>query len=636
MKNFRFNILLICLWNLNFTYLFANLSLDTIKVKSMPDDTAKVNLLLSISERLYDFNTDIGVEYANQAIAISRILNYKQGIARSYKAYGIHYWRMGVYDKALDNLYIAIPIYQDLNDLLSVCKCYNNIGLIYFARADLESARKNFKNGYKIAQSLHNKVEQARIKHNSGLLEFEYGNKDTAFKLFKDSYTFASDANERRLMAFNEVFLGRSFTHYKKYDSARVYLEKGIAHFTELDAPNNVAMAYNQFADYFIGIKNYNKAIEYANKADSLGNIIGNKYMQMESAKFIAIAYEKMNDYRSALKFKILYYELVDTMKNETNIKNVAEIESKFKYEQQIRDLKVEKEKEVYENQMIAKSLLIISLILFVLLLFVLLFLRWKNKTNKILIHQNTEIKDLNIKLNEANSTKDKFFSIIAHDLKNPIGNFKNITQMMHEEYQDFTEEERINFLRMMKESSENIYELLENLLEWSRAQRGNIKVDIQEFDLSYLLTSLTQLLKLSADNKNINLVNKIENNTFINADVYLINTVIRNLISNAIKFTPEGGMIEIGAIKIPSEGLEPSEGSIHIYVKDSGVGMDKEMINKLFRIDVNVTSEGTNKEKGTGLGLILCKEFIEKHNGSIWVESELGVGSTFWISLPM
>lgn len=238
----------------------------------------------------------------------------------------------------------------------------------------------------------------------------------------------------------------------------------------------------------------------------------------------------------------------------------------------------------------------------------------------KLLNKANDELKDLN-------ATKDKFFSIIAHDLKNPLGSFRDVSKLLVESYHDFEESEKIEFLNLMMDSSRNIYMLLENLLDWSQTQKGVIKFNPIDCNLKFIADTAIQLLQLTADNKNISLVNNIESSIFVKADYNLILTVIRNLISNSIKFTPKGGTICLNTLV--------EDGSILFSVKDSGIGMSQKTIEKLFRIDINVTTLGTSEEKGTGLGLILCKEFIEKHQGKIWAESELEKGSTFYFKLP-
>ena len=230
--------------------------------------------------------------------------------------------------------------------------------------------------------------------------------------------------------------------------------------------------------------------------------------------------------------------------------------------------------------------------------------------------------------LKKLNATKDKFFSIIAHDLRNPLGNFVSVLSYLYEFYNVLSEEEKIEYISNTKDSASGILSLLENLLEWSRSQRGMITINPNEFCIRMIANNTISILKLSADEKNIRLENNIPEPTMINTDANLVSTIIRNLTSNAIKFTPIGGSIELG-IKMTKDP------NLTVFVKDSGVGMSKETIDKLFRIDESITTKGTSGEKGTGLGLILCKEFVEKLGGNIWVESELGKGTTFYFTLP-
>ncbi|MCX6155434.1 MAG: ATP-binding protein [Candidatus Kapabacteria bacterium] len=240
---------------------------------------------------------------------------------------------------------------------------------------------------------------------------------------------------------------------------------------------------------------------------------------------------------------------------------------------------------------------------------------------------QYNRIKENESKLLDINATKDKFFSLIAHDLKNPLGNFKQISTMLADSYDDFSEEERIEFINTLKLSSENIYSLLENLLIWSNSPRGLIKIKITEINIKALSDKILDLFTVSAKNKSIELHNYITQDSTVLSDINLLSTIFRNLISNSIKFTNENGRISL-SLKIDVNYLI-------ISVCDNGIGMSKETSSKLFQIKRNISTPGTMNESGTGLGLILCKEFIEKLGGSIWVESQLGQGSTFIFSIP-
>jgi signal transduction histidine kinase len=257
------------------------------------------------------------------------------------------------------------------------------------------------------------------------------------------------------------------------------------------------------------------------------------------------------------------------------------------------------------------------------------------NNEMKIL-NNSLEIK--NIELKDLNLTKDKFFSIIAHDLRSPISAFCSVTTMLYDNSDDFTDEERLDFLSLIKNSAQNVYSLLENLLQWSRSQRGLLIFNPEIVNLEKVIVNVLSLHKQNADNKSIQIIKNVPQNLNVFVDISMLNTILRNLISNAIKFTMIGGKIEIGIIeKEISDNLNSDDGNIvTVYVKDSGIGIDELSISKLFKIDESITTKGTSEEEGTGLGLILCKEFVELNGGRIWVESEVGVGTTCYFNIPL
>ena len=233
----------------------------------------------------------------------------------------------------------------------------------------------------------------------------------------------------------------------------------------------------------------------------------------------------------------------------------------------------------------------------------------------------------------ELNATKDKFFSIIAHDLRGPLGNFMVLTEMMADEPQNLTTDETKGFMLDLKHTSRNIYNLLENLLEWSRMQRGQTAFKPQTIALTEVVADCVKLVAESARKKTIGIAISIPFGTEVFADNNMLQCIIRNLVSNAIKFTRHGGSITLSA-KPTTNGL------IEIAVKDTGIGIKPEMVDNLFRYDVNTNRNGTDDEPSTGLGLLLCKEFVEKHGGKIRVESGTDAksgetGSTFFFTIP-
>ncbi len=245
-----------------------------------------------------------------------------------------------------------------------------------------------------------------------------------------------------------------------------------------------------------------------------------------------------------------------------------------------------------------------------------------ENKENqKTIIKHNKELKVLN-------ATKDKFFSIIAHDLKNPFNSIVGFADLALEKSCEFDKDKVLYFMDLIRISAISAYKLLENLLEWSRSQTGRITFTPEVINLQELVSESTTTAQNQAEQKHIKLQADIDQGIKVYADKNMINTVLRNLISNAIKFTPHKGKITINA-------KEDNQKAI-VSITDTGVGMNAEQMDKLFLIDKKISTEGTDNEKGTGLGLILCKEFLEKNSGEIWVKSQLNKGSIFSISLPL
>lgn len=256
-------------------------------------------------------------------------------------------------------------------------------------------------------------------------------------------------------------------------------------------------------------------------------------------------------------------------------------------------------------------------------------------KSRDLIVEQNKKLSKVveqlyknNEELNKLIASKDKFFSIIAHDLKGPVGNLNSFLNFMTSQYENISKEEFKKDLSLLENASQKIKDLLENLLTWARSQKGDIQYKPENYSLTKLIQANMMLLESSAANKKISLLNLVPEEMKGFFDYQMITTVMRNLISNAIKYTKTNGQITIS-------GKEKEE-FVEICVEDNGVGMSKEICENLFKIDVkHFSTEGTGGEKGTGLGLILCKEFIDKHLGEMVVESEIGKGSRFRFTVP-
>lgn len=252
-----------------------------------------------------------------------------------------------------------------------------------------------------------------------------------------------------------------------------------------------------------------------------------------------------------------------------------------------------------------------------------------------LLEERSAELVVLSAQLEEAeeiqkglNAEKDKFFSILAHDLKSPFAGIMGYTTLLKEDFDDLSKDEIKEFIMSLDKLSKNTYKLIENLLDWARLQTGKMKCVPNKFQLYESVLYATSLVSANADRKEIVIINQIDEKAFVKADERMLNSILENFLSNAIKFTPRNGCITISStiVNVYHE----------ITISDTGIGMSQEALNKIFRIDANYTTLGTENEKGTGLGVILCKEMIERQGGALKIESEIGVGTKLKFILPI
>jgi signal transduction histidine kinase/ligand-binding sensor domain-containing protein len=266
----------------------------------------------------------------------------------------------------------------------------------------------------------------------------------------------------------------------------------------------------------------------------------------------------------------------------------------------------------------------VVSVIMVISVVFILRLNQLKKQ--KMLLERTVTIKTA--ELNELNASKDRFFSIIAHDLKNPFSTIIGLSELMQESDTQDNQSHLQKYSAMINSSAVQTYRLLENLLEWANCQRGKVSFSPVSVDLNELIKDEFDLVDEMAKGKNIRLMNGVGDSYTVTADKNMLKTILRNLITNGVKFTRQNGELWIKSVT--------NAKMVEISVSDNGIGMSEETISKLFRIDGNLATRGTNNERGTGLGLFLCKEFVEKHGGKIWVESEEGKGSTFKFCLPI
>jgi len=412
-----------------------------------------------------------------------------------------------------------------------------------------------------------------------------------------------------------------------KLDESLDYYSKALTLYTKIKDRQGVAYAYNNIGLVWMDKKDYKKSLAYFKKSLSIAIDLKMYDFTADIYSNLTIYYKEIKNYELAYGYYDKYNTVYDSLAGEKKTKMIRQIQAKFQLGQKNRELeelktKTQTQENTIDNARSFQIYLAGITILVVALMIATFYLLFKEKKLA------RELKIKTDELNQLNLSKDKFFSIIAHDLKNPFNVLVSYTSLLKTDIDMFSKEELRQIMKDLNQASENGFDLLQNLLLWTRTQTNRIHVFKTDFDLNEIAENVKSLVDLNLISKEQVLLLDVDPRITLHADKEMIATVLRNLVFNAIKFSPKKSQIRMLAAETGSE--------VRIDVVDSGIGMSEETIGKLFRIDKNTSTEGTEGETGTGLGLIICHEFVEKNGGKIWVESEPGKGSVFSFTIPL
>jgi signal transduction histidine kinase/lipopolysaccharide biosynthesis regulator YciM len=601
-----------------------NKAIDSLKhaVKKSKNNAEKTVLFTRLSSYTGYIDSDEAIKYAQKALYYAKKENNPLKISDAYGNIGIIYEIKSDYVNALTNLHKALEINLKHNDHKRIIRTYNNIGLIYI---DL----KNYNQGlffYNKALQLSYKTKEDRIisllSNNIGDVYLQKKEYKKALPHFYKALITNKKLKDTEGIGLNLSNIGICYINLKNYDKGIEKINQSITNYEDYNSLYNTYNIYELGRIYFYKSidetlpnakkQNLNKSIAYFNQ--SLENF--KKYKSLKDLQDTYYYLYKTNktkgDKDLALKYFENYSTIKDSLFSKESTKKLANLEFQREIDLKNKQIEIQKLK-IKSNTRKVYFLIALTIgVIFFLILFLWLYIS-KRKNNKI--------------ITAINSQKDKFFSIIAHDLRGPFNGFLGLTELMAEDIDTLSSKDIKYAAVNMRSSAKNLFNLLENLLEWSRMEQGLIPFDPKNLELESTLLESILTLHDSALKKEITINTDIDNVKTFFADKNMFQAIIRNIVMNAIKFTNKKGQIDIQA----KEELK----STIISIKDTGIGMSSKIVEDLFKLDVQNNRFGTEEEPSTGLGLILCKEFIEKHKGKIWVESEEGKGSTFFISFP-
>jgi signal transduction histidine kinase len=534
-----------------------------------------------------------------QALRYYESNNDKSNILSVYSGLANIYLKQNNFSKSLEYNLKAVQAYEQSADKFKTLMGYDQIGNLYLLQKDYIKANDYLNKSLKLYKELNNRAGEASTLIQLGNIQQQSGNTDKAISYYRNSLQLSKELKMLPLQASALNALAVSYETNKLYDSA----------------------------------------IEAAKQAKEIAQASNFKIELELSYDILSRLYKKKSDPEKANTFQNLSRELKDSLYNDSTLKQLADLQLRYESEKKQQQLELQqKEQELLEieltNERITRQRFIyFSIILGIGLIVVFYFYNQNRKFAKHLQQQKIELEKTTeeiIKqkeeLGQLNQVKDRFFSIISHDLRNSLTTMKLYFDLIsNKTYKPENNHEELT--KQISSSVENTIDLLENLLVWAKAQIKGIDFNPKVLQVSDIVQKNVNLLNGSAHQKNIRLENITDEDLYVFADEDMFHLVVRNLLANAIKFTNVGGNVTIHTEENPTH--------VTVHITDSGVGISKDSLERLFTKTQNPSTLGTGNEKGTGLGLLLCKEFVLKNNGQIHVESIQGQGSTFSVSLP-
>lgn len=533
-------------------------------------------------------NYALAIDYASQSLKVAAQLRDSIFMADNYRLLGnTHSFGLKQYDMAIDYLVKALKIYERRNDKTRMAALCGSITWAYaIVNKNIAEAHRLADKGLAISRELKNNRFISYNLNSKGLLFYKEGKLDSALLNFKWSNEAGELVNDHAVIAYNQLTMGE------------IYLLR----------------------------KDYAKAIDLFKQSVALATPLNHRELIKDNYGALARAYEALHLTEDAYSFHKKYTQLKDSLINwETTQKAIFH---QLSIDEQLKETKIEQlEKEKLQAKKESRAYLLFFSIIFSLLAIgagiLIRSSRHKRRANLILQEKSEKIETQNQELRQLNSTKDKLFSIIGHDLRGPIASLRSLIGLVVRK--EVTSDELQMLAPKLGQNVGSIHETLENLLHWSRSQMEGLTSSPDTINVDGVIKKVLLLFSEMASSKSI-AIQYQPSSIQVYADENHMNVILRNLINNALKFTPRGGRVTI-AVTHKTDFVE-------IAVADSGVGISQEQLTKLFRKETHFTSHGTQGEKGTGLGLLLCKEMAEADGGNIRVSSEVGKGSTFYLLL--
>ena len=591
------------------------------------NDSVKSHVLNELSWELRNSEPEKSIEYGLEAIKLAERYNDYEEIVQAHSFIGVAYRILGNYSEATDYYFKGLELAKKYNLKEQEGYAYINIGNLHIYQEYYFNAIENLIQAQKIAEELGHKRMLGYVYLNIGraqMLKEEY---NEALTNFNKALEIRIEIDQVSGQAVCYKYLGDTYYALNLRPKALSNYKKSLEVVDQSTDKDLHANILSVIAKLYIEEGNYELAHRNAELSMNIAKDIGAKLIIRDNLRILSEIYFNTKNYEKASSNLQCLIKYNDTLFNQQLSEKIFNLE--YQIEKQKKQTEIDllnKDKQIQELELKRFrtsniALIIILSLITLLFIYVLITSKHRRKQNQLLSKQKEE-------LDQINKTKDKMFLIIGHDLRGPVGNLKTLIEMLLEDEEVVQNKSLLETFSIFMKSIQSVSDLLENLLLWAKSQRGEMSFNPENISLNTIINRNLQLFRSIADFKEIKLQAEMNSNFDVFADKNMLLSVVRNLISNAIKYTPKGGSIQINIIE--------ENGFYKTSVKDTGIGFNEVTAQKILNSKSFYSTAGTNNEAGSGLGLLLSKEFIERNGGHLWAESSPDNGATFYFTIPV
>ena len=658
-------------------------SLSLLLSKHSQKDTTRVILLNELGYSIYLSNTDTVRLLAKEAIALSKKLNFKKGQARSFHLMGLYYDMKTNYPMALEYYQKSLTISEEIDYKKGISDCLNSMGVIYSDQGNQKQALEYYRKALTVFEELDDQQGISFALNNIGVIYYEQKNLENALTYFKRSLKIDRKLGIRGGVAIGLNNIGEVYRDMGKYDSAIDYLQKALQLTIEIEDIYGQSYLYKDFGSVYYLLGEYQSALEYSKL--SLEYALYNDYFDIQKDVYLQLAkiYEKLEKYKEAYQSHKKHKVLNDSIYSKKDLEKTIGLEYHYKYEKEREASRLLQEEELKRQKVIRNSLILGVLLLIISLVLIIRGWIQKSKTNKILFEksqsiekknkrmkeQNEEIQQLYEELSSTNEVlfaqkeelekhrnnleslvkdrtkeletakekaeesdrlKSAFLTNMSHEIRTPLNAIIGFADLLADP--DVEQEVKNEMFAHMNHSTETLLKLIDDIFDIAKIESGQLSITRENVSVNEIVDRLIPIY----DEKRIRLqkegvefrIDLPNEEIKLNTDPFRLQQVLINLIDNAFKFTEEGSV----TVGLTAESTDSKKTTF--FVKDTGIGMSQNQIDYIFDRFVKVEEDTTKIYRGAGLGLAISKNIVNMLGGKLWVESEVGKGSTFYFSV--